>query len=1286
YRGVLFIHGRTGKEFAGEFNADDAEGVFSSEFAQGSFGRGLHEALMDRLTDEKAGEGLGFAQVVAHKPLGEISVCGNGNIIGVDIGWSDKYGGGRGYLKISGEDIMAVEEDQSDSDKQAKRDEYQARFAKKTDVTITDAGPGYIAADKLDPVAAARSFRTKGVARKDIALYLRVMRDGAKAEADGTLLDRVEEIILDDIVGSAGNIKQADINTLLDNVLKAWDSPDAPGAGMTPPRALHAPMLLLALASLGVTPLGMALNGRVNEFLGYFGLSFSWIAIIIITGLAAIALLPKLISLLFAGYHRLPADPVMPDDMAAKLRRTAGDSYYSGSRKITFGDRIGALEEFNRAAAIYWELADDDPEILEGHTDDLDMMNNMAAKIGNIINRIEAFDDTSEMKEALEIFTRGTRWFNNWIDYESVRERMRRRIESIDLEKPTLVRKILSILSYVIHAKYIWALAILPAAYLFEYITGTNLGPGKYLALAGMIPQRPETPPRPPTDEYKELIIKQREELIKKMVGQGLLPELFPAAIPETFVYDVLYGMPIEHIRVTDTGRLIDEIIYAAILTAYHTGEGADRKPRFYFSNPPDASHTELLIYRDTGGNFDEEIGEILKGIGAPAGKIRIVSTWGSSGIKPGYFYVFEISKKVVKYDKEHIVALDEEEAKQLKARLAGKGYEFIDCAGVLNGYPGLAERIESIKSEINDSIPKEVPAPSLVTRRIECLRVLRGEEPVDYRTFAAEDAFSGRETDRQRISIISQQENRLDKALKHALAVPDIQDDIRIGVNGIRQMAFKRLSENGKDVLFTFKNEMPGLKTRMPGRGEALERVLQEVEGFFASLEAIKDVGNEKRLVASVRNAFLANQRVNIENAPLGSRGKEQRSLSEAMMGLIEYQILKEDFESSLEEGGKRAYLKMLDDVKTFGEVFLAPAQKKIDAIMIRTELPMEERERLAKIHNATVQDAYGLYIEIARVMRAYSHPLPDELVESEKEAAGDAIFQVINRMEPLSTERFKRAAAFLAEFERGYLDKMVAPGRGMTASQAINDFALTYIAARPDAAEDVKLAAGIFTYLMEGRRIQNMTMDEQEVTFYIAEGMDQPHFNEIITRNPHLAGIGDPIGNSRSHWNIAARDMIIPGRAAGLITVSGSPGLKGLKTGDTIIVDGINRRIVTNPLSNPDVMGYYNYRMTRLTVLGGIFVLGAKEPARTNDADNADRQEVIFYSDIPSPGQAGMTGELGSAGVGLNRIEGEYMNKKMPSGHEIYSKILAAADRVEGRVTGRTLDMADDKFDDRR
>ncbi|MDD5422687.1 MAG: hypothetical protein PHT32_04615, partial [Candidatus Omnitrophica bacterium] len=42
YRGVLFIHGRTGKEFAGEFNADDAEGVFSSEFAQGSFGRGLH--------------------------------------------------------------------------------------------------------------------------------------------------------------------------------------------------------------------------------------------------------------------------------------------------------------------------------------------------------------------------------------------------------------------------------------------------------------------------------------------------------------------------------------------------------------------------------------------------------------------------------------------------------------------------------------------------------------------------------------------------------------------------------------------------------------------------------------------------------------------------------------------------------------------------------------------------------------------------------------------------------------------------------------------------------------------------------------------------------------------------------------------------------------------------------------------------------------------------------------------------------------------------------------------
>jgi len=166
-------------------------------------------------------------------------------------------------------------------------------------------------------------------------------------------------------------------------------------------------------------------------------------------------------------------------------------------------------------------------------------------------------------------------------------------------------------------------------------------------------------------------------------------------------------------------------------------------------------------------------------------------------------------------------------------------------------------------------------------------------------------------------------------------------------------------------------------------------------------------------------------------------------------------------------------------------------------------------------------------------------------------------------------------------------------------------------------------------------------------------------------------VAGIATVLGGAESHTAIMARSL-------GLPAVLGVAGLmKGIRSGDTAIIDGRNGRVIVNP--SPDLLETYRKRRAE-------FLRSRRALARLKDlpAVTRDGARILLQANVELPGEVESVLAAGAEGVGLLRSEFLYMNRDdIPSEEEQFLILKELVCRMAGRpVTIRTLDVGGDKL----
>ena len=160
-------------------------------------------------------------------------------------------------------------------------------------------------------------------------------------------------------------------------------------------------------------------------------------------------------------------------------------------------------------------------------------------------------------------------------------------------------------------------------------------------------------------------------------------------------------------------------------------------------------------------------------------------------------------------------------------------------------------------------------------------------------------------------------------------------------------------------------------------------------------------------------------------------------------------------------------------------------------------------------------------------------------------------------------------------------------------------------------------------------------------------------------------LTNLGGPI----SHTAILARSMQIPA------IVGLHEGIRYLKTGDTLVIDG-KRGVV---LAEPDeaALDVYRKRASKIKQANKELETIMHKPAKTLDG-----HAVQLTANIEFAEEITQSLKRNASGIGLYRTESLYMNRKEFPGEqeqfEVYATLLNATDRP---VTVRTLDLGADK-----
>jgi phosphotransferase system enzyme I (PtsI) len=170
----------------------------------------------------------------------------------------------------------------------------------------------------------------------------------------------------------------------------------------------------------------------------------------------------------------------------------------------------------------------------------------------------------------------------------------------------------------------------------------------------------------------------------------------------------------------------------------------------------------------------------------------------------------------------------------------------------------------------------------------------------------------------------------------------------------------------------------------------------------------------------------------------------------------------------------------------------------------------------------------------------------------------------------------------------------------------------------------------------------------------------------------NPgRVTGFATVLGGAEGHAAIMARALGIP-------AVSGVAALThGIKTGDTVIIDGRNGEIITRP----DVATLTYYR--------GELAKKKQEDKRLRGlrdvpAVTTDGTPIGLQANMELPRDVDAALESGAAGIGLLRTEFLFMNRPdLPGEDEQYETLRKLIQKLDGRLlTVRTLDVGGEKL----
>jgi phosphoenolpyruvate-protein phosphotransferase (PTS system enzyme I) len=171
-------------------------------------------------------------------------------------------------------------------------------------------------------------------------------------------------------------------------------------------------------------------------------------------------------------------------------------------------------------------------------------------------------------------------------------------------------------------------------------------------------------------------------------------------------------------------------------------------------------------------------------------------------------------------------------------------------------------------------------------------------------------------------------------------------------------------------------------------------------------------------------------------------------------------------------------------------------------------------------------------------------------------------------------------------------------------------------------------------------------------------------------MVREPVIAFVTE-IGSRTSHTAIMARALEIPA------VVGAGDALNVIRTGDTIVVDGLRGEIVVNP-SDIMVEEARGRGAKHLAFARGLL------SARNQPCVTRDGELVCLKANVELPAEAILALDHGAEGIGLYRTEFIYIDRTtMPTEDEQYELYRAVVEAVSPRpVTLRTFDIGGDKF----
>lgn len=166
-------------------------------------------------------------------------------------------------------------------------------------------------------------------------------------------------------------------------------------------------------------------------------------------------------------------------------------------------------------------------------------------------------------------------------------------------------------------------------------------------------------------------------------------------------------------------------------------------------------------------------------------------------------------------------------------------------------------------------------------------------------------------------------------------------------------------------------------------------------------------------------------------------------------------------------------------------------------------------------------------------------------------------------------------------------------------------------------------------------------------------------------------IGGFATDLGGAEGHTAIMARSLGIP-------AVLGVTGLfAGITTGDTVLVDGSNGRVIVNPTAKR--LSDYKLRRRALQRESRSLAL-----LRDVDAATRDGEAISLQANLELPRDLVQAVAVGAQGVGLLRTEFMFMNRDdLPSEEEQYESLRTIVEGMDGQtVTVRTLDVGGEKL----